>query len=67
MEHFLIVLALCHTVHVSIRSSDSIVDSTACSQNGGANFNEGFEFVESDLDYQASSPDEKALLEACRR
>ncbi len=48
------VLALCHTVRVERKGGDA---------GGTSNVNNnGF-----DYEYEASSPDEKALVEACRR
>lgn len=35
--------------------------------NGMGTHNEAFEAHEDDYEYQAASPDEKALLEACQR
>ncbi|ELU14116.1 hypothetical protein CAPTEDRAFT_203466 [Capitella teleta] len=52
VSHFLRVLALCHSLHV-----DKPADFTC-----GTYSDTGREY-----DYQASSPDEKALVEACRR
>ncbi|KAK7484877.1 hypothetical protein BaRGS_00023920 [Batillaria attramentaria] len=57
MEEFFTVLVLCHTVHVNNLSGGDAAEgaATVYSSNG------------EDYDYQASSPDEKALVEACRR
>jgi phospholipid-translocating ATPase len=52
MEDMFRVLALCHTIRV---------DKVDNSGNGGYSDN-GFGY-----EYEASSPDEKALVEACRR
>lgn len=52
LEALFTVLALCHTVRVDRK------DNLAT----GEYSNTGFEY-----EYQASSPDEKALVEACRR
>nr|KAG5697988.1 hypothetical protein BaRGS_005806 [Batillaria attramentaria] len=58
MEEFFTVLVLCHnhTVHVNNLSCGDAAEgaATVYSSNG------------EDYDYQASSPDEKALVEACR-
>ena len=64
MEEFFIDLALCHTVQVSVPSSGK--------QEQKANIkpsyvNDNFNPDPFDYVYQASSPDEKALVEACRR
>jgi len=48
----LVTLALCHTVHVERK------DGLPASLRSETGF---------DYDYQAISPDEKALIEACRR
>ncbi|XP_049950032.1 phospholipid-transporting ATPase IF-like isoform X1 [Schistocerca serialis cubense] len=53
IEHFLIALALCHSVQIT-------------SGNNGVNNNDQVE-MDSKLDYQASSPDEKALVSASAR
>lgn len=55
METFLTVLALCHNVRVDQPQAAELGASTMYSYNG-------YEY-----DYQASSPDEKAFVEACRR
>lgn len=62
MEQFLVTLALCHTVTItgnrnrsSFSSSLDDIDSITCSMEDNS------------FEYQASSPDEKALAEACRR
>lgn len=52
MDQFLLALALCHTVHITRKSSKN--DEAA--QISELNLD--------DLEYQASSPDEKALVEA---
>jgi len=64
LEEFFIDLALCHTVQVSVPSSGK--------QEQKANIkpsyvNDNFNPDPFDYVYQASSPDEKALVEACRR
>ena len=48
-----VTLALCHTVHVEQKDSD---------KPAGTRSESGF-----DYEYQAISPDEKALIQACRR
>jgi len=53
MEHFLLALALCHSVQVG-------------TGRGHTNNNTDTYTIAS-LDYQASSPDEKALVEASAR
>jgi magnesium-transporting ATPase (P-type) len=53
MEHFLLALALCHSVQVG-------------TGKGHANNNTNPNPI-TNLDYQASSPDEKALVEAGAR
>ncbi|KAK3094796.1 hypothetical protein FSP39_006359 [Pinctada imbricata] len=55
VEDFLMVLALCHTVRVDHDSPSQLGAATIYSDNG------------MDYEYQASSPDEKAFVEACRR
>ena len=57
MEEFFTVLVLCHTVRVdNISGGDAAAGaSTVYSATG------------EDYEYQAASPDEKALVEACRR
>lgn len=52
MVEFLMALALCHTVRVDMKDNAG---------TGGFSL-DGYEY-----EYQASSPDEKALVEACRR
>ena len=56
IETFLTVLSLCHNVRVDHPTAMSLGASTMYSYDGGF-----------DYDYQASSPDEKAFVEACRR
>ncbi|KAB7494661.1 putative phospholipid-transporting ATPase IF [Armadillidium nasatum] len=59
----LLVLALCHTVQTrKVFSSDE--DS---SSSEGDNANQAFSLVDIQYEYHASSPDEKALVEACAR
>ncbi|XP_046657252.1 phospholipid-transporting ATPase IF-like [Daphnia pulicaria] len=62
-EQFLITLALCHTATVTspFRRKDSSLNSKS------GNENPVFTTHENDFEYQASSPDEKALLEACQK
>ncbi|XP_076435562.1 phospholipid-transporting ATPase IF-like [Babylonia areolata] len=57
MEEFFTVLVLCHTVRVDNLSNAEPGDGTSSV----------FSSCGEDYDYQASSPDEKALVEACRR
>ena len=52
MDGFFTVLALCHTVRVDRKVNNGTVSHCPT----------GF-----DYEYQASSPDEKAFVEACRR
>ena len=52
MDGFFTVLALCHTVRVDRKDNNGTVSHSPT----------GF-----DYEYQASSPDEKAFVEACRR
>ena len=64
LEEFFVDLALCHTVQVSLPLSGK--------QEQKANLkpsyvNDTFRPDPFDYVYQASSPDEKALVEACRR
>ena len=61
-EFFFVALALCHTVHVT---NDRKSERTQ--EIDGGNINLSFEADQVCRDYQASSPDEKALVEACRR
>lgn len=53
---FFKAVSLCHTVHISYDQPDGCVD--------GLRFSNG---ISSQLEYYASSPDEKALVEASRR
>ncbi|XP_053404518.1 phospholipid-transporting ATPase IF-like isoform X2 [Mercenaria mercenaria] len=55
METFLTVLVLCHNVRVDHPNAADLGASTMYSYGGF------------DYEYQASSPDEKAFIEACRR
>lgn len=64
LEEFFVSLALCHTVQVSVPTTSKRED-TVSLQPGYVNNTfhpDYFDYV-----YQASSPDEKALVEACRR
>ncbi|XP_063587214.1 phospholipid-transporting ATPase IF-like isoform X2 [Penaeus indicus] len=58
LEIFLETLALCHTVQVTTRERDTgeVIASS-----------DEMELAEMKLEYQAASPDEKALVEACAR
>lgn len=56
IETFLTALALCHSVRVDHPHTMNLGASAVYSYDGGF-----------DYDYQASSPDEKAFVEACRR
>ncbi|XP_047469990.1 phospholipid-transporting ATPase IF-like [Penaeus chinensis] len=58
LEIFLETLALCHTVQVTTREKDTgeVIASS-----------DEMELAEMKLEYQAASPDEKALVEACAR
>lgn len=64
LEEFFVGLALCHTVQVSIPTS-SKREEVVSSLPGYVN--NTFLPDHFDYTYQASSPDEKALVEACRR
>ncbi|XP_038604598.1 probable phospholipid-transporting ATPase IF [Tachyglossus aculeatus] len=55
-ELFMKAVSLCHTVQISADQTDSLGESSWCA-NG----------LSSQLEYYASSPDEKALVEAARR
>ena len=55
MKEFLLCMALCHTVHVNKDQGGDEVDAP--------NANEDY----TQWQYEASSPDEKALVEAARR
>ncbi|XP_078614739.1 phospholipid-transporting ATPase IF-like isoform X2 [Branchiostoma floridae x Branchiostoma japonicum] len=59
VEEFLVAIALCHTVHV--HSNNSSANSTPVKANG-MSLDSAASF-----EYQASSPDEKALVEAADR
>ncbi|KAI8514226.1 putative phospholipid-transporting ATPase IF, partial [Branchiostoma belcheri] len=59
VEEFLVAIALCHTVHV--HSNNSSANSTPVKANG-VSMDSAASF-----EYQASSPDEKALVEAADR
>lgn len=63
VEEFFIGLALCHTVQVSIPHSSK----RELPVNGNGYVNNTFNADYFDYVYRASSPDEKALVEACRR
>lgn len=63
VEEFFISLALCHTVQVSIPHTTKREHSV----NGNGYVNNTFYPDHFDYVYRASSPDEKALVEACRR
>ena len=65
-EHFLTALALCHTLNVIGNNRKKIKTSAGSDQNTGMD-NPAFDFSEDKIEYQASSPDEKALAEACQR
>merc|ERR1740128_53993 len=54
VEQFLVALALCHTVRIGKNRTDN-------------DTNEESEIQNDSFDYQGSSPDEKALVEACCR
>ena len=57
MEEFFTVLVLCHTVRVdNISGGDAAAGAATIYSASGE-----------DYEYQAASPDEKALVEACRR
>ena len=58
MREFLLCLALCHTVHVNKDQGDDGTDSP-----DGMNAATDYTLWE----YEASSPDEKALVDAARR
>ncbi len=63
-ETFFIALGLCHTVNIvgvgkRKNRQDSIVSIGVS--------NKAFDVEDEDYEYQASSPDEKALVEACQR
>lgn len=61
-EQFLITLALCHTATViGLRKSNKE------QENKFGNDNPTFIADRRDFEYQASSPDEKALIEACQK
>ena len=64
LEEFFVSLALCHTVQVSIPTSNK--REQVVSLHPGY-VNNTFNPDHFDYTYQASSPDEKALVEACRR
>lgn len=54
---FFTVLVLCHTVRVDHKTSgDTVVNTDSIYSHSGK-----------DYEYNASSPDEKALVEACRK
>ncbi|OWF54474.1 phospholipid-transporting ATPase IF [Mizuhopecten yessoensis] len=57
MEDFFTVLALCHTIRVDHPHSDLTEKAT----------DRKFDYLGMSYEYQSSSPDEKAFLEACRR
>ncbi|KAL8625040.1 hypothetical protein ACOMHN_012049 [Nucella lapillus] len=57
MVEFFTVLALCHTVRVDNLTQGELVEGASPVYNSSGE----------DYDYHASSPDEKALVEACRR
>lgn len=55
IEEFLELLALCHTVRVDHHEANQTGASALYSHTG------------MEYEYQSSSPDEKAFVEACRR
>ena len=55
MENFFVLLALCHTVRV---------DHPEAHQRGASY---DYSHTGMEYEYQSSSPDEKAFVEACRR
>ncbi|XP_068599982.1 phospholipid-transporting ATPase IF [Brachionichthys hirsutus] len=57
---FLKAVSLCHTVHISYDQPDCLV-------GGGDPFSHANGFSSSHMEYYASSPDEKALVEATKR
>ncbi|XP_069009135.1 phospholipid-transporting ATPase IF isoform X2 [Embiotoca jacksoni] len=57
---FLKAVSLCHTVHISYDQPD-------CPVGGGDPFSHANGFSSSHMEYYASSPDEKALVEAAKR
>lgn len=70
MEQFFVTLALCHTASIvghnkKVRRSSSRVDPDS---NRRASLRESMRAkARGHYEYQASSPDEKALVEACQR
>lgn len=58
LEDFLVTLALCHTVQVTSKSKAK--EEVSVISRG-----DGMQMVDLSQRYQASSPDEKALVEAC--
>lgn len=64
LEEFFVTLALCHTVQVSVPVSKPREAEIDIQPNY---VNPTFQPDHFDYVYQASSPDEKALVEACRR
>ena len=63
VEQFLVTLALCHTVHIANGSDRKSRDQPVSQGIDNVSFAPDV----FDYDYQASSPDDKALVEACRR
>lgn len=57
---FLKAVALCHTVQISYDQPDCII-------SGGDPFSQVNGFSTNHMEYYASSPDEKALVEAAKR
>lgn len=57
---FLKAVSLCHTVQISYDQPDCLV-------GGGDPFSHANGFSSSHMEYYASSPDEKALVEAAKR
>lgn len=57
---FLKAVSLCHTVQISYDQSDCLV-------GGGDPFSHANGFSSNHMEYYASSPDEKALVEATKR
>lgn len=62
IEDFLTTLALCHTVTITGSSKKSKKNDEDIGLE-----NTAFDFQRGEYEYQASSPDEKALTEACQR
>ncbi|KAK2705448.1 hypothetical protein QYM36_015736, partial [Artemia franciscana] len=64
VHDFVLAMALCHTVR-AVQPCSAQKQSSLDVESGMQN--EGYEMTSNDIEYEASSPDEKAFVEASRR